>query len=202
MKKSVTKRKVKRPIFVFKKLNIKKEYKNILVVIIPAVVILFALYTWQEKRHVTRLASVISEMTAIKDGLDWDQMGEQEKKSKYRQIMIRILSVYGFEYDSQFKKAMNNDEKIKYINFNFDVANRLNFGLFDVPIIHQMETSFNPYAQGAFDEIGMGQIKYGTALLAERLLKLMPAGLQKLLDFKLNNRQDLFDPIVNTKVTY
>lgn len=181
---------------------LKKEYRNIIVVSFIAVVTLFSLYTWQEKRHVRRLASVISEMTAIKGGLDWNQMGEQEKKSKYRQMMIRILAVHGFQYDSEFKKAMNNDEKIKYINFNFEAATRLNFGLFDVPVIHQMETSFNPYAKGAFNEIGIGQVKYGTALLAERLLKLIPSGLKKLLDFELKSKNDLLDPIISTKVAY
>ncbi len=185
-----------------KKLTIKREYKNILVVIIPAVMILFALYTWQEKRHVRRLASVISEMTAIKDGLDWDQMGDQEKKSKYRQMMIKVLSVYGFQKDDEFQMSMNTDQKINYINFNFEVATKLSFGLFDVPIIHQMETSFNPYALGQFSEVGIGQIKYSTALFAEKLLKLMPKNIQKILEFELKNREDLFDPIISTKISY
>jgi len=176
-------------------------------IIIPAITVAFiitllVLYIFMEKKHTKNLAMVISKMTEVKDGFNWDQMGEQERRSKYRQMMIRIMTVYGYQYDPAFKKAMSKDEKIKYINLNYEAATKLNLGLFDVPIIHLMETSFNPYAKGEYDERGIGQMKYNTALLAERLVKIMPSDKRKLLDFDIKSKSDLYDPIISTKATY
>lgn len=159
-------------------------------------------YILFEIKHTKRLSMVISNMTEIKDGFNWDHIGIQERKSKYRKMMIRIMTVYGFQYDKKFKKAMSTEQKIEYINLNFDAATKLNMNLFDVPTIHLIETAFNPYAEGGYSERGLGQIKFNTAMLAERLLKIMPAYLRKLLHFEIKNKEDLFDPILNTKATY
>ena len=191
----------------FKFFRSKKNKKLLLILVIILVIICFVIgvakyINWSETRHTKRLALIISKMTEIKDGYNWTQMGEQERKSKYRQMMIRILTVYGYQYDPKFKKAMNKDEKIKYINFNYEASLKLNLGLFDVPVIHLMETSFNPYADGGYTERGMGQIKYNTALLAERIPRMMPDKLKKFFKFDLKNKSDLYDPIINTKATY
>ncbi len=183
-------------------LKIKKEKKIIITLTIAIFVIAILQYNWMDGKPTRSLALIISKMTEIKDGYNWNQMGEQERKSKYRQMMIRILTVYGYQYDPKFKKAMNKDEKIKYINFNYEAATKLNFGLFDVPVIHLMETSFNPYADGGYSERGLGQVKYNTALLAERIVKFMPDKLRRLLDFTLKRKADLYDPIINTKAGY
>lgn len=181
-----------------------KEHRNLTVaiVLIVAVAAVLGQILWFQDTYKRNMATLITHMTKIEGGLDWSQMEEQERKSKYRKMMIRILTVYGFQYDPKFKKAMSNDEKIQYINFNYEAASKLNFGLFDVPIIHQMETAFNPHARGEFNEIGIGQMKFGTALLAEKLLKFMPDSLRKFLSFDLKSQDDLFNPIVNAKAAY
>lgn len=181
---------------------LKREFVILAVIAIVLILIVLLQYALLEKKYTKNLAMVISKMTEVKDGLNWNQMGEQEKKSKYRQMMVRILTVYGYQYDPSFKKAMNKDEKIKYINFNYQAATKLDIGLFDVPVIHLMETSFDPYAKGGYDESGLGQIKYNTALLAEKLVRMMPGDKRKLLSFELKSKDDLFDPIINTKATY
>ena len=185
-----------------KHFKLQKKVVILSIIIVTFVIIILMQYVLMDKKYTKNLAMIISKMTEVKDGLNWNQMGEQEKISKYRQMMIRILTVYGYQYDHSFKKAMNKDEKIKYINLNYNAATKLNLSLFDVPVIHLMETSFNPYAKGGYKERGLGQIKYNTALLAERLVKMMPADKRKLLYFEIKNIDDLYDPIINTKATY
>jgi hypothetical protein len=185
-----------------KHFKIKKEIAIASILLVSFIVILLLQYVLLDKKYTHNLAMVVSKMTEVKDGLNWSQMGEQEKISKYRQMMIKIMTVYGFQYDSNFKKAMNKDEKIKYINLNYEAATKLNMDLFDVPTIHLMETAFNPYAKGDYSEIGIGQIKYETGLMAEKLLQFMPRSKRKILDFDLKSKEDLHDPLISTKAAY
>ncbi len=127
---------------------------------------------------------------------------EGEQRSRYNQMMIRILTVYGYTYDKRYKKAMSKEEKIKYIRFNYKCATALQLGLFDLPIIDLMESNFNPYMIHQYGEMGLGGIKFNTALLAHEVLSLMPANLRRLLKFEIKSKNDLLDPFINMKVTY
>lgn len=129
-------------------------------------------------------------------------LSQTEEKAKYTKMMVKIFTAYSFRYDKRYKKSMSKEEKIVYINKNFKFAKLLKFGLYDVPIIHQLETSFNPYSEGDYGEYGIGQVKWGTALLAYKLLDYLPENYRRELYFNLKSRQDLKDPILSMKIAY
>jgi len=143
---------------------------------------------------------VAAEILALRSEFDWTKMPDAE--SKYTKMMIDILTAFSYKYDQNYKKSMNKDQKIKYIRFNYRCATILFFGLYDVPIIHKMESSFNPWMDHDYGEIGIGGIKWPTALLAERLLRFMPDNIRRLLYFELKSKKDLYDPITSLKITY
>jgi len=65
-----------------------------------------------------------------------------------------------------------------------------------------MESAFNPLQLGPYAELGLGQVKWETALLTEALLDNLQPYLKKKYYFKIETREDLKDPIVNAKVTF
>lgn len=175
--------------------NIKKKiwllFRDIIVIII---LIFIARLLFQSKNKYDK-----SELLYITKSLTIE---ESEERSRYNQMMIRILTVYGYTYDKQYKKAMSKDEKIKYIRFNYKCAKALILGLYDVPIIHLMESNFDPYVIHPNGEIGLGGVKFNTALLAHKVLGLMPSNLRHLLKFEIKSKQDLLDPFISTKIAY
>lgn len=129
-------------------------------------------------------------------------LNQTEEKAKYTKMMVKIFTAYSFRYDKRYKKSMSKEEKIVYLNENYKFAKLLKFGLYDVPILHQLETSFDPYVDHEYGEIGIGGIKWGTALLAQKLLDYMPDNYRRALYFDLKTKQDLKDPIISMKITY
>ena len=178
--------------------------KRIIIVLIISIIVLIVLMIIKETQYTNRIAKVITDITLIQNGLNFNDMEKQEQISKYRKMMIRIFEIYGFKYDNKYKKAMTKDQKVKYIILNYRLASAFNFGLFDVPIIQLLESGFNPYAYNKdnIGERGLGQIYWYTAVLADKIQELLPDNLKKIAKFDLKNKEDLFDPLINTKITY
>ena len=176
------------------------------VVLLIIVVLTFIFAESTKKRANKRLAKTIVDMTYIKDSINsqWKKMGEHERRSKYQLMMMRILATYGYRYDEKYKKSMNREQKIDYVNVNYKLATAFHFELFDVPVIHKLETDFNPYEinTASLNERGLGQLVWDTALLAERLQRQLPDNLRRMVRFELKQKSDLFDPIINMKASY
>ena len=116
------------------------------------------------------------------------KLTESERQSRYNQMIVRILTTQSFQHDPRKIQAMDKSEKTAYIRLNWKCATMLNFSEYDVPIIHQMERSFNPYVEHEYGETGMGGMKWGTALMCKRLLDFMPDNAKRLLHFELKSK--------------
>jgi hypothetical protein len=127
---------------------------------------------------------------------------EGEALSRYRKMMIRILAAYSYPHNSKYGKSMTKDMKIKYINFNWEASQLLKISPFIVPQINKQETAFDPYVDHAYAEIGIGGMKFETAVLAQGLLNYMPEKLKRFFKVEIKTRSDLKDPIINNKCTY
>jgi hypothetical protein len=153
------------------------------------------IYDIKEDRNIAK------EVVELRAYYDWTKMPHAE--SKYRSMMIDVLTTYSYKYDSKYPKSMNKEMKIKYINENYDLSMLVGRNLFDVPIVHQLETSFNPYAKHEHGEVGIGGIKFGTALWAETVQeKYMPSNLAKRMRINLKTPNDLKDPIISLRITH
>lgn len=182
-------------------MKIRTRYILILINLVIVLILFFRVEIFDIKYN-KRMAGMIREITYMTDQFNWSSMEESERKSKYQKMMIRILENYAYQYSEKYKKAMIKEQKINYINLNYQAARELDFGLFDVPIIHQMESSFNPYAKGQYEEFGMAQMKYWTAVFCQASLKYMPDNARRILSFEIKNPEDLYDPIIAVKCTY
>jgi hypothetical protein len=173
--------------------QLKYKFIFLFIVLILSLILCVLIYGIRQKKY------DIEDVLYVTRILDIDK---KNQRSQYNKMLNRIITLNSFQYDSKYKKAMNRDERIKYINLNYDYATTLNFGLYDIPIIHQLETSFNPYAEGMFNEFGMGQFKWGTALLCKQILKYMPDNYRRLLNFDIKRKEDLKDIWITLKCTY
>lgn len=176
-------------------MQIKIKVKTILIIILTVCImgVTAMVYDICQKSHIDE--DLIYMIQSI-------PLTQTEKKSKYNKMMVKIFTAYSYKYDEKYKKSMSKEMKIVYMNKNFELAKLLKFGLYDVPTIHQLESSFDPYLDHDYGETGIGGIKWGTALLAHKLLDYLPESYKRELYFNLNTRQDLKNPIVSLKITY
>jgi len=172
-----------------------KGFFMILIFLISLIVCLMGYSIYETKRYKSDKNEVAYMIQAF-------NLQEGEALSRYRKMMIRILSAYSYPYNSKYGKSMTKDMKIKYINFNWEASQLLKCSPFIVPQINKQETAFDPYVDHEYAEIGIGGMKFETAVFAEGLLKHMPTKLRRFLYIDIKTRQDLKDPIVNNKCTY
>ena len=178
------------------------KQKTILIVIMIAVILFSILQLFQYligfKNYKNR---AIKEVLELRSNFDWTKMNDAE--THYNSMMIDIITTYSFKYDKKYRKAMNPDQRSEYIRQNKIYADALSFNPFEVPCISLLESSFNPWLDHEYGEIGINGIKYETALWCEKIQqKYMPDHLRRLLFVDLKTRQDLKDPIIALRVTY
>jgi hypothetical protein len=154
------------------------------------------------KNSQKQLASQLKETTWIKDNLHLTDLAPNERREKFRKLMIRIMNVHGHTYRPKNVKAMNREQKAQYIRLLYEAAEDFRFGYWMVPTLHKKESDFNPIQDGPCHERGLGQIKWLTAMGAQGYLKCLPTWLEKKYKFELHKPEDLYDPIINTKVTF
>lgn len=131
----------------------------------------------------------------------WHDMALDE--SVYTAFLYDVINYFSYQEDRYFKKSMSKDQRIQYVAENYRLAKAFGYGLYDVPIIHQMESSFNPHEKHGLDEQGMGGIMFMTAKYAYNFCEAyMPAKLWCLVDFKLEKKEDLIDHINALRSSY
>lgn len=123
----------------------------------------------------------------------WDNM--QFEESKYTEFAVKIMNHYS--------RNMNRELRVNYIRQNWKISQALSFNPFEGPGIHYLETSLDPKGEHDYGEVGIGGIKYGTALWALAIQdRAMPEHLRKYVKVKDFKKEDLSDPIVSLKLTY
>jgi len=128
---------------------------------------------------------------------------KKKMEPQYTAFMYDVINYFSYQQDKYYKKSMTRDMRIKYTRKNYVLATAFSWGLFDVPIIHQLETSFNPYEIHGLNEQGLGGVMYGTAVGSYNYCRAyMPRRLWRLVKFDLMKASDLIDPINGLKASY
>lgn len=165
-----------------------------LIVIVGAIVILFlAIMGMVEHRNKKNF-----EFMYMLKNTDWKKM--IEKEADYTMTMYAILDTFS---KKKIGQCLTKDQRIIYARENLKMANTFGWGKYDVPVIHQLESSFDPFQEHLFGEIGMGGIMYSTAINTFAFCQAyMPRRLWERTKFNLRSRKDLKDYINSLKMSY
>jgi len=176
--------------------KIEKKIKKVLVylVIITIFTLPFLMY-----RIGSNLEKQNSSVRWLYQNTDWKRLPKIE--GDYTAFLYDVINA--FSSDSTHN-SMRKEERIKYAQINFRLARAFNYGYFDIPIIHALESDFNPRKDHKmFKEIGIGGFWYGTAKYYHFLAKMyMPKELWRKAKFDFNRKTDLHDIENALKMTY
>lgn len=177
-----------------------KNHVKIIIILLGLILCFLVFSTVQSVSYKARINDNMRELLYIKKAIPWSEITDRE--SRYYDLMIQIFNHFSWQYDPKYVRAMSKEQKTTYMRLNYRLAVAFDFPIFCVPVIHQMESCFNPYAPHAYGEIGIGGFKWDTAVLAAKLIEYMPPAYRELLKCDVKVPEDLHDPIISLKLTY
>lgn len=169
--------------------------------------LVFALI-WQHNDNKNRAAEEFKNLTIIKNDWTLKDKGIFEQKDTYRHFMLNVHRVYGVKYqrDSERSYGLRAKEISEWIDLNWELSKLLNFDPYMVPALQKMESSYDPYVPGPYNEIGIGQVKWETALLVFKIMESMDPGLvraiNKLVTIQFSQPAELNNFALGTAVQY
>jgi len=182
-----------------------KRFWLILSGFLGVIVFLSILLLFQGSSHRKDLARQLRDLTAVKDGFSLQGVSEEEQYFKFKSFMIRIMNVYGNTYDPKNPHAVPPDEQSDYIKFCWQAAKLMKMSPYRIPVIHQMESCFDPWANNTnsgLDEKGIGQQCWTAALYGLSLRDFLPPNLKSFFQVDFKYSDELYQWEVSTKLTF
>ena len=113
----------------------------------------------------------------------------------------KIISRYGYRYHHKNKKAMHPKERADFVLKAYEYEKVLDLPTFTLLSFAMLESYFNPYEKGLYNESGMFQFRKSTVAQAESFWRsIRSPKIREKLRFRYNSTNDLVDPLNQLKM--
>ena len=113
----------------------------------------------------------------------------------------KIISRYGYRYHHKNKKAMHPKTRADWVLKAYAYEKMLDLPTFTLLSFAMLESYFNPYEKGPYNEGGMFQFRRGTIAMAESFRRdIRSPRIREKLRFQYNGTNDLIDPLNQLKM--
>lgn len=160
-------------------------------------IVIFGLVTFSEERR-----------WLINDRVEFDTEISHQlmlSASDHKRISIdfanKIISRYGYRYHHKNKKAMHPKERADFVLKAYEYEKVLDLPTFTLLSFAMLESYFNPYERGPYNETGMFQFRKNTVAQAESFWKAIRSSkIREKLRFRNTSTNDLVDPLNQLKM--